>query len=140
MKILILLNFLISSFMFAIILFTQIVSYPLFFKIQPSNFSNYHKDYVDKISSIVIPMMLIEFSISILLTYLIKSYLSIISLLLFFGIFFSTFFIQVPIHEKIKFKSDFYLFKKLIRTNWIRTSLWLLKCIFSFIILFKEFL
>ena len=53
--------------MFGLILTTQIVSYPLFIKVKSSNFSDYHSDYVNRISLIVIPVMLSEFFLAVLL-------------------------------------------------------------------------
>ena len=135
MNTLILINIFISSFMLGLILVTQIVSYPLFLKIKHSNFPDYHLYYTKKISIIAAPMMVLEFLIAANLMIVMKSYISIIIFLLILLIFFSTFFIQVPIHNKITLKADDSLSKKLVRTNWIRTVLWLLKCIFSFSLL-----
>ena len=131
MKILILFNFFISSFMFGIIMVTQIINYPLFLEVNNENFSNYHYYYVRKISILVIPIMLAEFLISLALLFFIDSYLSLVTLIIIVLIFLSTFFIQVPIHNKIKSGSDFYLFRKLINTNWISTLLWFTKCLIS---------
>ena len=53
-------------------------------------------------------------------------------------IFISTGLIQVPIHEKLKVKYDEYLTRKLIKSNWIRTSLWTVKSFASYNIIIKE--
>ncbi len=110
---------------------TQIINYPLFLEVNNENFSNYHYYYVRKISILVIPIMLAEFLISLALLFFIDSYLSLVTLIIIALIILSTFFIQVPIHNKIKSGSDFYLFRKLINTNWIRTLLWFAKCLIA---------
>ena len=117
---------------------TQVINYPLFYKVYPETFSLYHRSYVNKISFIAAPLMFLEFIISIQLLISIKSYLAMATLLLVCAIFLTTLFLQVPIHEKLKLKADDKLFKKLISTNWIRTFLWFVKCIISFNILLKE--
>ena len=131
MENLILFNFFISAFMFGLILTTQIVSYPMFLDVE-KNFSVYHMHYVNKISTIAAPFMIIEFLLSLLFVFLIGSYTSISSFLIMVLIFLCTFFIQVPIHEKLKNSFNISLCNRLIKTNWIRVFLWLFKCVTSF--------
>ncbi len=131
MENLILFNFFISAFMFGLILTTQIVSYPMFLNVE-KNFSVYHMHYVNKISTIAAPFMIIEFLLSLLFVFLIGSYTSISSFLIMVLIFLCTFFIQVPIHEKLKNSFNISLCNRLIKTNWIRVFLWLFKCVTSF--------
>ncbi len=138
MKNLLLLNFFITSFMFGLILTTQIVSYPLFLKVKSKNFANYHSFYVNRISFVVIPVMLIEFFLSILLISINSSYLIIFNFVLILLIFLTTYLIQVPIHNNIKLESNKLLLNRLINTNWIRTIFWFLKSIISFTIIYKE--
>ena len=134
MENLILFNFFISAFMFGLILTTQIVSYPMFLNVE-KNFSVYHMNYVNKISTIAAPFMIIEFSLSLLFVFLIGSYTSISSFLIMVLIFLCTFFIQVPIHEKLKNSFNISLCNRLIKTNWIRVFLWLFKCVTSFMLI-----
>ena len=134
MENLILFNFFISAFMFGLILTTQIVSYPMFLNVE-KNFSVYHMNYVNKISTIAAPFMIIEFLLSLLFVFLIGSYTSISSFLIMVLIFLCTFFIQVPIHEKLKNSFNISLCNRLIKTNWIRVFLWLLKCVTSFMLI-----
>jgi len=134
MENLILFNFFISSFMFGLILTTQIVSYPMFLKVENS-FSDYHMSYVNKISTIAAPFMILELLLSLLFVFLLESYIAVIIFLIMLLIFLCTFFIQVPIHEKLKNNFNVLLCNKLIKTNWIRVFLWLLKCIASFMLI-----
>lgn len=134
MENLILFNFFISAFMFGLILTTQIVSYPMFINVE-KNFSVYHMNYVNKISTIAAPFMIIEFLLSLIFVFLIGSYTSISSFLIMVLIFLCTFFIQVPIHEKLKNSFNISLCNRLIKTNWIRVFLWLFKCVTSFMLI-----
>ena len=134
MENLILFNFFISAFMFGLILTTQIVSYPMFLNVE-KKFSVYHMHYVNKISTIAAPFMIIEFSLSLIFVFLIGSYTSISSFLIMVLIFLCTFFIQVPIHEKLKNSFNISLCNRLIKTNWIRVFLWLFKCVTSFMLI-----
>ena len=134
MENLILFNFFISAFMFGLILTTQIVSYPMFINVE-KNFSAYHMNYVNKISTIAAPFMIIEFLLSLIFVFLIGSYTSISSFLIMVLIFLCTFFIQVPIHEKLKNSFNISLCNRLIKTNWIRVFLWLFKCVTSFMLI-----
>ena len=126
--------------MLGLIVTTQIVSYPLFSIIDSKNFVSYHKNYVNKISIIAVPIMILEFILAIVLLISMNIFLTILIFLITILIFLSTFLIQVPIHEKIKHKSNKYLFDMLVKTNLIRTSLWFLKCVLSFNLLYKELL
>ena len=137
---LILLNIFVSTFMLSLILITQIVSYPLFLKVNFSNLETYHSDYVKRISLIVMPFMMVELLVALLLLIYLESLQSIFSMILLIAIFLSTYFIQVPIHSKITNSTNTLILKKLINTNWLRTIPWVLKCIISFNILLMEVL
>ena len=138
MYILLIVNFFISSFMLGLILVTQIVSYPLFLKVEVDNFSIFHDDYVSRISFIAVPVMLGELFISTLVYYYFNTFLGFMILLSIILIFISTFIIQVPLHNKLKLANNRKHIIKLVNTNWIRTFLWFVKSIFSILIIFKE--
>tara|TARA_Y100000994_G_scaffold189597_1_gene158486 strand:- start:574 stop:993 length:420 start_codon:yes stop_codon:yes gene_type:complete len=139
MKEAILFNFFISSFMFGVIIVTQVVNYPLLLDFLRSDIKNLHNSYVNKISKIVIPSMFLELLIALYLVYN-GTYLSYINFGLLIIIYISTFFIQVPIHDNIKYNANMSLFKKLIFSNWIRTFCWLFKSVVSVNIILKEML
>lgn len=113
--------------MLGLISTTQLVSYPLFLKVNQTTFTNYHQFYLKRISLIVVPVMLLELFISFYLFYSYPTALTTLSFITLIMIFLSTFFIQVPIHGSIEIFADSDLFLKLIRTNWIRTILWVIK-------------
>ena len=138
MYILLIVNLFISSFMLGLILVTQIVSYPLFLKVEVDNFSIFHDDYVSRISFIAVPVMLGELFISTLVYFYFNTFLGFMILLSTILIFISTFIIQVPLHNKLKLANNRKHIIKLVNTNWIRTILWIIKSIFSILIIFKE--
>ena len=84
--------------------------------------------------------MLLELIIASFLFYNFGNLSSKLIFLVTILIFLSTLLIQVPIHDRIKYKANNLLFKKLVMTNWIRTLLWSLKCILSISLFFKEIL
>ena len=124
--------------MLGLILVTQIISYPLFLKVEVDNFSIFHDDYVSRISFIAVPVMLGELFISTLVYYYFNTFLGFMILLSIILIFISTFIIQVPLHNKLKLANNRKDIIKLVNTNWIRTFLWIVKSIFSILIIFKE--
>ena len=127
MKTLALLNFLVSLTMMGIIIVTQIVSYPMFLNVNKQNFTTFHSEYVKRITSIVMPIMILELAISVALFFMFDGILAAVCLITLILIFISTGLIQVPIHGSIEKFADSNLFLKLIRTNWIRTVLWFIK-------------
>ena len=136
----IILNLFVSSFMFGLIVTTQLVTYPLFSSINNSGFTKYHVNYVNKISKVAGPAMIMELIIASFLLYNFGNLSSKLIFLITILIFLSTLLIQVPIHDRIKYQANNFLFKKLVMTNWIRTLLWSLKCILSISLFFKEIL
>ena len=127
----ILLNIIINSILVGVILMTQFINYPLFKSIK-SDFTNYHKQYTERMGYVVAPLMIIEL---ILVTYIIlhhKENLFVIFIfLLTIIIWASTFFIQVPIHNTLSKKKEKNKIIKLNKSNYIRTICWILKLIIS---------
>ena len=117
----------INSILVGVIVMTQIISYPLLLKLNKNNFYDYYNSYTKRISFIVIPLMTFEVLLTITLNIILNNsylYASNILLLVIWG---STFFIQVPIHNKLSSSHSNLLVNKLISTNWIRTIAWISK-------------
>ena len=119
----------INSILVGVILMTQILSYPLLLKLGISNFYNYYNSYTKRISFIVIPLMIFEVLLSIILNIILNNFYLFASNILLFVVWSSTFFIQVPIHNKLSSNHSYVLINKLIYTNWIRTMAWICKLI-----------
>ena len=127
----------VNIFLFSLILITQFVSYPLFLKAGKEQFSKYHQSYTFYISTIVLPAMVLELLLSFNQIIHGIDFFSVFNLIIIGIIWLSTFFIQVPIHNKIAYRYDKKLIKKLILTNWIRTCAWTCKLIICILINYK---
>ena len=106
---------------------TQIISYPLLLKLNKNNFYDYYNSYTKRISFIVIPLMTFEVLLTITLNIILNNFYLYASNILLLVIWGSTFFIQVPIHNKLSSSHSNLLVNKLISTNWIRTIAWISK-------------
>ena len=112
----------------------QLVHYPSFAFVEPSQFGAFTKLHGTRISLIVMPLMCIELLTSFLLFYgqfevPQFSKLFVINFVGVLLIWLSTFCLSVPIHSKLDSGFDLNLIKMLISTNWPRTVLWSLRSI-----------
>ena len=117
--------------MVGVSLITHFVTYPSFKLIKSSIFSEFHKSYTNKMLFIVAPVMILELISSLFLVIFDVSDNNteiglLISLLL---IWFLTFFIIVPIHNKLTVNYNKDLNQKLIKYNGLRTIFWIIKLI-----------
>ena len=117
--------------MVGVSLITHFVTYPSFKLIRSSLFSEFHKSYTNKMLFIVAPVMILELISSLFLVIFDVSDNNteiglLISLLL---IWFLTFFIIVPIHNKLTVNYNKDLNQKLIKFNGLRTIFWIIKLI-----------
>jgi hypothetical protein len=111
---------LVSVALFILIWIIQVLHYPSFLYVDKNDFPKFEAFHTRRISFLVLPLMVSELILSLInFNYLILGIIVLIWL--------STFFIQVPCHEKLKFGFDKLTIERLIFTNWIRTSLWTVK-------------
>ena len=118
-----------NSILIGILIITQIISYPSLSSIDKSYFEKYHKNYVNKISYVVIPFMLIELFSLLYLTYHISDLFMIKSLLILMTIWLFTFICIVPLHNSLSNKRSIDNINSLINYNWFRTILWTIKLV-----------
>ena len=128
----------ITCFIAGLIWTIQIVHYPLFAWVPPRAFTGqdttnqpnnqgYEREHMRRITLIVGPAMLLELITAIALTILIPAELrpiAIAALVALFIIWISTATTQGPLHMKIAETADRTLIRKLVNTNWLRTTLW----------------
>ena len=118
-------NLAISCALVVLIWIVQLIIYPGLQKIPSKMFSAYHRCYVKRITSIVLPLMLVELWMT---AWWLKSESTSsvpgISAFMVFMVWFSTFAIQVPIHNHLKIGKDEILLRRLVVSNWIRTLAW----------------
>lgn len=119
-------------FMTGAIWIIQIVHYPSFHFVQDPTFSRFHQYHSSQITWVVAPMMVLELVTGLGLAYFIHG-IWIFQFALILFLWLVTFFVSVPIHNKLGQVRDEQVVKKLVRTNWIRTLLWTLR---TLIILF----
>jgi len=127
-----LINFSATLFMTGLVWFVQIVHYPLFQKIT-TDFVAYELLHTRLTGRITAPLMLVELAATLLMWWYWPSYyvLNLILSFLLLLIWISTFFIQIPLHNKLCKAFNIEQCRRLSNTNWIRTIAWTLKGLFT---------
>lgn len=108
-----------------LIITIQFIHYPLWKYVTKDKIQIFEKTHQKLITPLVSSLMLLE---GFTAFYLLKSKqpIYIINFSLLCGIWLSTFFLQVPLHKKIlKGQAIEESIRKLIKTNYIRTVLWI---------------
>lgn len=119
----------------------QLVHYPLFLNVGEATFKTYEAKHQQKITPLVAPLMMAELfcsSVWLLFFYKDAMAISILQVALVLCIWLSTFFIQVPLHGKLKEGYNHTIIKKLIKTNWLRTAFWTIRAMLLIYILFSS--
>ena len=121
-------NLSVSWGLLILIWLVQLIIYPGFHRISPEEFVAYHRWYVIRISSVVLPLMLAELILTV--WWVLSDNYSAVSVsagVLILIVWLSTFLLQVPIHNQLKTGKEEVLIRRLVTTNWIRTVAWNLK-------------
>lgn len=118
----------VTWFLVGLIWIVQRVHYPSMHYVEPDRFAVFEKMHCDRIGQIVAPMMIFEGAIAAGLMFLAPNSmalaLSVIGAVLAAIIWWSTFFIQVPLHNHLQRGRNTDTINRLIATNWIRTIAW----------------
>lgn len=130
----------ITAMMVGVIWTVQLVIYPLFSAYQNHHHTKeenskeelgwLHTQYTPKISYVVIPLMFSELFFGLYHTYRFPSFFAFIGLALIAGNWLCTFFLSVPLHQKVADSHDLKAAHRLVVTNWPRTILWSGRCLF----------
>jgi len=128
-----------NSYLVSLVFMTQFITYPTFLHIDKDKFSEYHRKYVNNISFIVAPVMLIELLTLSLIAYFSSEFLIIKSLILLLVIWLTTFFIMIPSHNRISKSFNKKEIISLINYNWVRTILWSFKLLLIIFLYFEKF-
>lgn len=106
----------------------QLVIYPLFYNVGSDSFDKYHGRYMNRITWIVGPLMVIELITGFLLCYLFWTTghrgLLIANAMLVISIWLVTAALQVPAHQALSQQYSAEGVDSLVRGNWIRTLIW----------------
>ena len=129
-----LIKLLFDTGLFILIWIVQLVIYPSFHYYSEEQLKQWHSIYKVQISIVVLPLMVGQLVLYIYTVYIAASVISMLMLALVGMTWLSTFLISVPLHEKIEHAVNTSTYRKrLVTTNWIRTVLWTIILIISYI-------
>lgn len=118
-------RFFFDSGLLILIVIVQLIIYPSFIHHQPKRLLIWHSIYTKKIALIVLPLMLGQLCVAMFQVYQNQNLDTVLySAIVFFlwGITFTKF---APMHGQISNgRVDKEFLQKLVRLNWIRTTLW----------------
>jgi len=129
-----------TAAMTGLIWLIQVVQYPLMGSVGTEQFVSYEQQHCNRITPVVMPLMTVE-----LLTALWLAWKPIpgssgtlwLAAAAVLGIWASTFFIQVPLHDRLCVAFDAELHRRLVLSNWIRTVLWTFRSVLMFRLLLQ---
>ena len=110
----------------------QIVHYPAFYFVEDKRFVEFESFHKKSITTIVLPLMVTELVTGLVLLYFNRGVIHGINSLSIILIWLSTFFISVPLHDKLSQTKSREDISNLVSTNWIRTSLWSIRGVFIY--------
>ena len=120
-----------TLYLVGVIWIVQILHYPLLENVGAEDYAKYHNRHTTRITPIVAPAMILELLTAIYFVFVsfepVSALYFWIGLALVLIIWTSTFFVQVPLHEKLGASFDADAQRRLVRTNWIRTAAWTLR-------------
>jgi len=129
-----LIKLLIDTGLFILIWIVQLVIYPSFHYYSEEQLKQWHSVYKVQISIVVLPLMVGQLGLYIYTVCIAASVTSVLMLALVCMIWLSTFLVSVPLHDKIENVVNTTTYRKrLVTTNWIRTVLWTIILIISYI-------
>ncbi|MBE17585.1 MAG: hypothetical protein CMH79_02375 [Nitrospinae bacterium] len=135
MKFLVISNLSLTLIMSGIIWFVQLIHYPLFSKTNSNNFHSFHSEHTKRTTWLVAPLMIAEALICTILFIKMPTITTSIGLSILFLIWTCTFFVQLPIHNKLNKEFNTKLVHKLIKSNWIRTISWTVRAATCFVLI-----
>ncbi|SEK24883.1 hypothetical protein SAMN04487910_0072 [Aquimarina amphilecti] len=120
-----------------LILLVQLVVYPSFRYFQIDDLLKWHQAYTLRIGIVVAPLMIGQLVIALINAFERPIIYNFVYLILVTGVWVLTFSKFVPMHNRISKKLvDDKLLHNLIKINWLRTFLWLVIFLLSFILYF----
>lgn len=121
-------NLVATAFMTGVIWCVQIAHYPLMSGWPHDDFSRWEAMHRSRIGGVVVPAMLVEgITAAIVIARRppgVPAWLAWGAAIVLVAIWASTFFVQVPLHERLSTGWDADAHARLVATNWIRTLLW----------------
>jgi hypothetical protein len=134
-------NLISTLLMTGVIWLIQLVQYPFFAAVGTEQFPKYHASHSFWITPIVAPIMILEIVTSLFLVVFpppdIEPKLIWAGLILTLIVWLSTFFLQIPMHEKLAQGFDAQAHRFLVNSNWVRTAAWSLRSMILVYLLWK---
>ena len=122
-------HFLSTSIMVGIIWVIQLLHYPAFHFIKESDYVEFQHFHMQRISFIVVPVMILELFSAFMLVYYLRSNLLTICLIILLFIWLITFVFFTKLHQSLLDGYNKTIVDKLVKMNWSRTILWSLRLI-----------
>jgi hypothetical protein len=97
----------------------QALNYPFFKFVEPQKFFEMHQIHSLRITFVVGPVMLLQLASAFFVPEA-----ALVCVLLTLVNFAFTFFVSVPLHNKLEKEYDVAVMDRLIQTNWPRTVVW----------------
>lgn len=125
--------------MAGLILFVQIVHYPLMARVGEEHFQGYETGHTFRTGLLVVPLMTAELATALWLA--VDSgaeknrLVALVGMGLLAVIWLSTALLQAPAHGRLSNGFDASVHRKLVRTNWIRTVSWVARVPVAFALL-----
>lgn len=114
----------VAAYMTGVIWQVQLLTYPQFALVGPTEFPAHHRAHTRRMAWIVGPPMLAELVLSIAGAWHFRSPTAFAGLLLVLALWTITGLVQVPLHRRLAAAKDPRLISRLVRGNWPRTILW----------------
>lgn len=115
--------------MTGVIWIIQGVHYPAFEYVDRAKFKAFHMFHSNRITWIVAPVMVLELTSAFALCFTRRGWF-VWNLASVVAVWCVTFFVSVPLHNQLSAHFEGTFVKKLIGTNWLRTSIWTLRSFF----------
>ncbi len=117
-----------TLFMAGLIVFVQVVHYPLMSRIGAADFPGYESAHMRRTGWVVVPAMLTEL---VAAAWLVVAHppgeaATVFAGLALLGVIWgSTAFVQAPLHRRLALGFDRTTHRRLVASNWVRTACWI---------------
>jgi hypothetical protein len=117
--------------MVGVIWFVQVIHYPLYDRVGRDGFARYERSHQNLTGWVVIPPMLLELLTTLAMLWShpagVEAWVAYLGLALLAVVWASTFLLQVPAHRRLADRFESAAYRRLVRTNWVRTVAWTLR-------------
>ena len=120
----------------------QLVHYPLFARVAAADFVAYEREHCRRIGPLVLPLMLAELLLALWLPFAAHDAtdrsLAFAGIGLLAVVWASTFFVQVPCHQRLEQHYDAATIARLVATNGWRTAAWTARAAIAVLLLWRQ--